>query len=72
MKHPLANALGIKYMVVLLLLAGDMCPDCAHGTTKTSKRWAKCKHCGRMKIPHMPMKEAAELIEKRLKEAECK
>jgi tRNA(Ile2) C34 agmatinyltransferase TiaS len=45
-RHLLATKQGISAMLAVLLAAGDMCPECGHGTRATSKRWARCKACG--------------------------
>lgn len=43
---------------LLLVYVGAMCPKCFHGTRRTSKRWAKCTHCGerveRRPYPEVP------------------
>ena len=47
MKHsPLATESGIRLFLACLMAQGAMCPKCGHGTSVTSKRWAKCKSCG--------------------------
>lgn len=42
----LANRHHLEMFVTLLVAMGAACPKCGHGTRVTSKRWAKCKHCG--------------------------
>ena len=38
---------GIALVLVELLKTGAMCPECIYGTRVVSKKWAKCKRCGR-------------------------
>ena len=45
-KHPLATKAGLGGVLSVLLAMGAMCPECGHGTRKTSKNWAVCKQCG--------------------------
>jgi hypothetical protein len=59
LRHPLATQDGISLVYALLFVSGSMCPDCGYGTRATSKRWARCKKCGRSRIPRCSMDEAA-------------
>ena len=34
---------GLASLLSLLMLRGDACPKCGHGTRKTSKNWRRCK-----------------------------
>jgi hypothetical protein len=63
-RHPLATQDGISLVWALLFVSGSMCPDCGYGTRATSKRWARCKKCGRSRIPRCSMDEAAAKLKK--------
>lgn len=43
----LATEQGVAATVGVMLFMGGICPDCGSGTRVTSKRWARCKACGR-------------------------
>jgi hypothetical protein len=45
--HLLAHRDGLAFVYALMVGSGGICPDCGHGTRATSKRWAKCKACGK-------------------------
>lgn len=62
MDYPLARLDGILLMVATLTKSGAICPECGHGTLKTSARWAACKRCGRRRIPTMSVEAAAEAL----------
>lgn len=47
MRRLLAHRDGVALMLTLLMGSGAMCPSCGHGTRVTSKRWARCKACGK-------------------------
>lgn len=52
-RFTLANRNHLSLFLGVLAGMGAMCPDCGHGTRRTSRRWAACKNpeCGRTKIP---------------------
>ena len=43
----LANSNHLALVLACMMFSGGMCPKCGHGTRVTSKRWAKCKKCGK-------------------------
>ena len=45
-RFTLANEKHLETFIKLLVYTGALCPKCAHGTRRTSKRWRKCKKCG--------------------------
>jgi uncharacterized protein (DUF983 family) len=57
-RHLLAHRDGLPLVTALLIGSGGMCPDCGHGTRATSKRWAKCKQCGK-RVARRSMDEVA-------------
>lgn len=50
----LARRDGIAFLVGFLVGSGAMCPTCGHGTRVTSKRWARCKKCGK-RVPRLAL-----------------
>jgi hypothetical protein len=58
--HPFARLDGIGIMFTLLLGSGDLCPACGYATRPTSKRWARCKQCGKSRIPRREMSRGAQ------------
>lgn len=63
MEHILAHKGGINLVLLILHLQGAVCPECGHGTRRTSKRWAKCKSCGRMKIRRRTREEVKAILD---------
>jgi len=59
-QHVLSHRRGLELFISALLHMGALCPQCGHGTRRTSKRWAKCKNCGqRIERRELPAPEHA-------------
>lgn len=50
---------GLELVVRMLVYEGSMCPDCGYATRKTSKRWARCKRCGK-RVPRRELPDPPE------------